>query len=147
MSNNNKIAIISIVVVLAVVSVIVALNSQKNDVAPVVNENTDVVTEMENQVSDINAALLEETNAPVVSPEELSMQEEEAAEVAKEMIVEATQDNFTIEFMTTAEKEAMGIDPALKVQVLARDPSGTILGYKFISSDEDIVESVDNLEL
>jgi energy-coupling factor transporter transmembrane protein EcfT len=44
-----------------------------------------------------------------------------------------------IEMMTLAEKESLGIDPNLEVQVLGRSEDGRPTGYQFIYSEEDFI--------
>jgi len=41
--------------------------------------------------------------------------------------------------MGREEKEALGLDPELNIQVLGRDASGQATGYQFIYSEEDLV--------
>jgi len=43
-------------------------------------------------------------------------------------------------FMETAEKQALGLQPETKVQILGRDENGEIISYKIIRADEDILE-------
>jgi hypothetical protein len=50
---------------------------------------------------------------------------------------------FKIEFMNDVEKTTMNIPQETKVQVLARDENGKILAYKIITSDADIVTSLE----
>ncbi|MDD3939738.1 MAG: hypothetical protein PHF49_03795 [Patescibacteria group bacterium] len=51
-----------------------------------------------------------------------------------------SEENFEVEFMSDEEKELIGIAKESRVQVLARDEaSGTILAYKVIENDADIV--------
>ena len=49
-----------------------------------------------------------------------------------------------IEYMTTEEKAKIGIPVDSKVQVLGRDKDGTILAYKVINSDVDIMTKYGN---
>ncbi len=44
-----------------------------------------------------------------------------------------------IEMMTQVEKESLGIDPNLEVQVLGRSEDGRPTGYQFIYSEEDFI--------
>ena len=44
-----------------------------------------------------------------------------------------------IEMMNKEEKEALGLDPELNIQVLGRNSSGQATGYQFIYSEEDFV--------
>lgn len=49
-----------------------------------------------------------------------------------------------LEYMTTEEKAKIGIPVDSKVQVLGRDKDGTILAYKVINSDADIMTKYGN---
>ena len=49
-----------------------------------------------------------------------------------------------IEFMTDAEKAEMKISPSLKIQVLERGEDGTVLAYKIIRQDSDIMDKYGN---
>lgn len=43
-------------------------------------------------------------------------------------------------FMETAEKQALGLQPETKVQILGRDENGEIISYKIIRADEDVLK-------
>jgi hypothetical protein len=49
-----------------------------------------------------------------------------------------------VDFMSLEEKKAMGIPEVLKVQVLERDAEGTVLNYKIIRKDDDIMTKFGN---
>lgn len=46
-----------------------------------------------------------------------------------------------VQFMTTAQKKALNIDPSLRVQILQMTPDGKIAAYKIINKDSDILTS------
>ena len=132
MNNTAKITVISLIAVLVVAGAIFALTS-KNDVKPGSNnsaqENSNVDT-----LIDIEAPNLEQqAEVEVLDP----------AEAGGVDLVEIVGDNEIREdFMTEAEKIEMGIKPSARVQVLARDDMGKILGYTILPEDAEPVTDI-----
>jgi hypothetical protein len=131
MEKKNKIIFLTIAVI-AIVAIAVFLASgnkdgnRQADLSPVNNEG-----EVENTIADEG---LESSEVPVAS--EIDIAEDFDWKQA------VNESDFEIEFMTDAEKSAMGIPAERRVQVLGRHETGVILAYKVIESDEDIVTSV-----
>ncbi|MFA5131473.1 MAG: hypothetical protein WC467_03535 [Patescibacteria group bacterium] len=70
---------------------------------------------------------------------EVSARDEAGKATAYQLVALNDEKTLTPEFMTDAEKEAMQIPLAYKIQVIERSASGTVSVYKLISSDADIV--------
>lgn len=49
-----------------------------------------------------------------------------------------------IEFMNSADKKKIGLDNALKVQVLDRAADGTVLGYRVITESNQVLDKFGN---
>ncbi len=47
--------------------------------------------------------------------------------------------NFQPDFLSSAEKQALGITTDLRLQALTRNASGTVMVYKIIRADKDII--------
>ncbi len=133
MKKENKIIIVvSSVIVLLVFIVWFSLRNTDRVVVP--NNEADNNSQVDN---------VENNNAPLVSGENT-----EDDLIPVEIDIPADLDwrdavaapSFEVGFMTSEEKEMIGIADEKKVQVLSRDEeSGLILAYKIIESDDDIV--------
>ncbi len=111
---------IALLVVLAVLVYLIVLGGKKTDQS----ENK----ELNNPVA--------EQNTPVAPPVNPGTPVTPVAPVYTKEI--------EVEMMTEAEKEKMKISPTLKIQVLERGEDGTVLAYKIIKQDSDIMDKYGN---
>jgi hypothetical protein len=72
----------------------------------------------------------------IVEPKELDASQKSILESPRFSI---PKDISGIEMMSQEEKESLGIDPELDVQVLGRTENGQPTGYQFIYSEEDFI--------
>lgn len=132
MQRNSKITILIVVIFVALMAAILLTN--KKDV---VNNDRyqNNATNVDN--SAYQESLDETENLPenaVLDPTQISVPDDlDWREVV-------SKPEFEVEFMTDQEKENLNLRQEQRVQVISRDEeTGTILAYKVIESDDDII--------
>jgi len=148
MNKNAKygLIILTIIVLAVVISLVYLKNNQKNN-----PQNAEPLTSEESASTDNQPAPIATTSVTLTA--------EQAAKQAKQLAVSATAavgtpvpatatpvytKTIKVEYMKTAEKTKLGIPAELKVQVLDRNSEGTVLAYKIIRQDSDIVTKFGN---
>lgn len=81
---------------------------------------------------------VEENANPTNNPTNSSETGEQNAQTPAP-VVNPVMEKIPLEFMSDNEKKAMGINQNLKIQVVERGTDGTVLGYKIIKQDSDIL--------
>ena len=142
MKNKNYfIYLISIIVIAVVVFFVYFLqgknkvannNIEKNNVQSDPIENVNVVDSEINDVSIPSTFGIEK----IANPKELDASQISILESSNFSI---PKDVEGIEMMSGEEKELLGLDPELNIQVLGRDEEGNVTGYQFIYSEEDFI--------
>ena len=129
MNNTTKITVVSLAALVVVAGIVFALTSKKDITPANVTGNTDT------NLIDANVEGEPQVQAPVevLTPEEAG---------GVNLIEVVGSDKIEEDYMTNAEKEKMGIDISSRVQVLARDESGAILGFKVLSEGEEPATSI-----
>jgi len=142
MKNKNYfIYLISIIVIAVVVFFVYFLqgknkvannNIEKNNVQSDPIENVNVVDSEINDVSVPSTFDVEK----IAKPKELDARQVSILESSNFSI---PKDVAGIEMMSKQEKESLGLDPELNIQVLGRNEEGQVTGYQFIYSEGDFI--------
>lgn len=152
MKKNAKygLIIVTIIILAVVISLVYLKNNPSNNVEPVVSEEPVTLNVTEQPVEPAPVA----TSSVVLTPEKAVEQAQELAVDAPVVVsipvpVVATNTpvytkTIKVEYMNDAEKTKLGIPTVLKAQVLGRNSEGTVLGYKIIRQDSDIVTKFGN---
>ena len=153
MKKNAKygLIIVTIIILAVVISLVYLKNNPSNNVEPVISEEpvTQNVTEQ---------PVVPEVSAPIATSS-VALTEAQVLAQAQKLAVDAPvvvstpvpatatpvyTKTIKVEYMSNTEKTKLGIPTEIKVQVLARNAEGTVLGYKIIRQDSDIITKFGN---
>lgn len=154
MNKNAKygLIIVTIIILAVVISLVYLKNNPSNNVEPVISEEP--VTQNVNEQPIVATSTPIATSSVVLTEAQTLAQAQKLAVDAPVVVstpvpVVATNTpvytkTIQVEFMKDAEKTKLGIPIELKVQVLDRNAEGTVLGYKIIRQDSDIITKFGN---
>ena len=142
MKNKNYLIYLVSIIVIVVVVYFVFLLPDKNKVVNNDLEKNNVQTDSVENVnigdSEINDASVPSTFdvEKIAKPKELDARQVSILESSNFSI---PKDVAGIEMMSKQEKESLGLDSELNIQVLGRNEEGQVTGYQFIYSEGDFI--------